>query len=116
MRLLDENNNEITTSDCDLSVGYIQKEIVVRPDASPIDNETKFAWDNDDYEEIQRYIVVPEEVRRQTEIDTLKHNLYNTDYVIIKIAEGAATTEEYAEIIKKRKTWRAKINELEEEV
>ena len=41
MRLLDENDNEISESDCDLSIGYIQQEIVVRADATPIDDETK---------------------------------------------------------------------------
>lgn len=63
MRLLDENDNEIQESDCDLSIGHIQKEIIIRPDAVPIDDVTKFAWDDDDYEEIKRYIVIPESQR-----------------------------------------------------
>lgn len=113
MRLLDENNNEISESDCDLSIGYIQQEIVVRADATPIDDETKFAWSDDDYETIRRYIVVPEEVRTSERVAELKRKLMETDYAIIKIAEGAATPEEYADVIAQRQAWRAEINQLE---
>ena len=46
-------------------------------------------------------------------IDILKQNLVDTDYVIIKIAEGVATKEDYADIIAQRQVWRARINELQ---
>ena len=36
-----------------------------------------------------------------------------TDYIAAKIAEGAATREEYAEELAERAAWRARINELE---
>lgn len=49
------------------------------------------------------------------QIDVLKNKLAATDYVVIKIAEGAATEEEYADVIAQRKEWRAQINELEAE-
>lgn len=52
-------------------------------------------------------------VLAQREIFALKAKLRETDYVVIKIAEGAATTEEYSEVIAQRKGWRARINELE---
>ncbi|WP_417571504.1 hypothetical protein [Parasutterella excrementihominis] len=52
-------------------------------------------------------------VLAQREIFVLKAQLRETDYVVIKIAEGAATTEEYSEVIAQRETWRARINELE---
>lgn len=42
-----------------------------------------------------------------------KNNLRETDYVAIKIMEGAATKEEYADILQERSRWRAEINELE---
>jgi hypothetical protein len=38
-----------------------------------------------------------------------------TDYAVIKIAEGAATPEEYAELIAQRQQWRQEINALEAE-
>lgn len=46
----------------------------------------------------------------------LKKLLEDTDYVVIKIAEGSATLEEYADIIAQRQEWRREINELEQEV
>ena len=52
---------------------------------------------------------------RRAEIISLKKHLADTDYCIIKIAEGVATAEEYADVIAQRATWRARINELEAE-
>jgi len=63
-----------------------------------------------------------EERRRQErqaiidEVNQLKKNLADTDYCVIKIAEGVATKEEYAEVIAQRATWRERINELINEV
>ena len=48
------------------------------------------------------------------EISALQNNLANTDYVVIKIAEGVATAEEYADKHKNRAEWRKRINEIEE--
>ena len=50
----------------------------------------------------------------ETEIRTMKQLLLQTDYIALKIAEGAATKEEYADVVIQRNTWRARINELEE--
>lgn len=47
------------------------------------------------------------------EIAELKTKLAATDYIAAKIAEGAATREEYAEELTERAAWRARINELE---
>lgn len=47
------------------------------------------------------------------EIRELKDQLRETDYAVIKIAEGAATAKEYSEVIAQREVWRARINELE---
>lgn len=48
----------------------------------------------------------------QCEIDECKQRLAQTDYVIIKIAEGVATKDEYAEIIAERAALRERINSL----
>lgn len=56
---------------------------------------------------------LPPEVLAEREILMLKAKLRNTDYTVIKIAEGVATVEEYADVIAQRDTWRARINELE---
>lgn len=47
------------------------------------------------------------------EIEELKDKLTASDYAVIKIAEGAATIEEYADLIAQRAAWRFRINELE---
>lgn len=47
------------------------------------------------------------------EIIELKNKLTASDYAVIKIAEGAATAEEYADLITQRAAWRLRINELE---
>lgn len=113
MRILDEQGQPLTEEQCDLTAGYLREEVVIRPDAEPIDNVTKFAWADEDYETIQRYVVIPEEERRVERIAQLKQQLSDTDYAVIKIAEGAATPEEYAEVIAQRQAWRAEINRLE---
>lgn len=53
-----------------------------------------------------------EEINAQR-IAELKELLKSTDYVVIKIAEGAATAEDYADVIAQRQAWRAEINRLE---
>ena len=42
--------------------------------------------------------------------------LTSTDYIAAKIAEGKATTEEYAEKIAQRQTWRDDINAANAEI
>lgn len=42
----------------------------------------------------------------------LKRKLAATDYVAIKIAEGVATPDDYANILTDRKAWREEINAL----
>lgn len=49
----------------------------------------------------------------EQEIWQLKQQLNNTDYIVIKIAEGEATESDYSDVLANRKVWRARINELE---
>lgn len=42
--------------------------------------------------------------------------LRETDYIAAKIAEGAATPEEYAEVLAKRRKARKEINEAQEKL
>ena len=114
MKILNENNVEISESDVDLSVGILREETIVKPDAKPIDNETKFAWGDEDYETIMRYVVPPDAWRIEHRIEELKRNLADTDYKILKVVEGAATLAEIAATIKQRAAWRKEINELGE--
>lgn len=63
---------------------------------------------------IREVVVVEptEEEKTQARIAELKRLLADTDYAIIKIAEGSATQEEYADLIAQRKAWREEINQL----
>lgn len=45
-----------TLTEYDLETGYLTPAVVIREDAAPIDGETKFAWSDEDYEEVQMYI------------------------------------------------------------
>ena len=73
--------------------------------------EAAEAWD--EYEEIQRFVAYTEKEIADCKIWQLKQKLLDTDYVAIKIVEGAATLDEYAEIIEQRAAWREEINALE---
>lgn len=115
MRILNEKDEEITAEQTDLSNGYLIPAIILRDGAIPPDDVEKFAYTDEDFEEIQRYIAIPSAERNAQRIAELKSKLSATDYCIIKIAEGAATAEEYASIIADREGWRAEINELESE-
>ena len=54
--------------------------------------------------------------KKHAEIVLLKRKLCDTDYKAIKYAEGKYTKEEYAPIDAQREAWRARINELEQEL
>ena len=48
-------------------------------------------------------------------VNKLKQKLADTDYIACKIAEGAATREEYAAELAQRAAWREQIRQLENE-
>ena len=116
MRILDENDNEIRESDIDLEKGKMFQTAIIKPGAKPVDDVTKFAYDDDDYEMVIRYIRIPDKEIISGKITELKKNLMDTDYCIMKVVEGAATLIDYAETIAKRKSWRKEINDLEAEL
>ena len=62
--------------------------------------------------EAGQIIPKPQAMKDLERILELKSNLASTDYKAIKIAEGSATKEEYAEDIAERQAWRAEINAL----
>lgn len=73
--------------------------------------EAKEAWD--EYETIQRFVEYTEKQLGEMRIGELKRNLFDTDYMILKVVEGATTLKEIAETVAKRAAWRREINELE---
>lgn len=56
------------------------------------------------------------EEKASMRIDELKRYLSSTDYVVIKIAEGVASREEYAETLAERKKAREEIKALSQEL
>lgn len=72
MRYVNEKNEPIQESDIDLSKGFLSPAKVIREDANPIDNITKFAWDDTDYEEVQVYSLNPKkEMTPQDDTDAM---------------------------------------------
>lgn len=61
MRTVNESFETIDDSLVDLSKGYLTKAIAIREDATPIDDVTKFAWDDDDYEDVMMYCLYKED-------------------------------------------------------
>lgn len=53
---------------------------------------------------------------KEARINELLSRLSATDYIGIKIAEGAATKTEYANERSQRQQWRAEINELQQDL
>ena len=48
------------------------------------------------------------------EMEDCKRRLAETDYIVIKIAERAATRKDYADVISERAALRERINELQQ--
>ena len=69
--------------------------------------------DKGEYYEIVENAQPSAEQLKQARITELKRQLAATDYAVIKIAEGEATPERYAEVLANRKAWRTEINTLE---
>jgi hypothetical protein len=51
MRYFNEKVELISAKSIDLEKGFLVPFQVIKEDATPIDNATKFAWTDDDYEE-----------------------------------------------------------------
>ena len=66
-----------------------------------------------DREKLDSLLSAEKNENTSKKIDALKAKLSETDYAVIKIAEGAATAEEYADVIEQRRAWRKEINGLE---
>ena len=60
MRYFDDFGNELNENEIDLSLGYLTEGTAIKVDAEQINNETKWAWSDDDYEIVQYYHLYPE--------------------------------------------------------
>lgn len=68
MRYFDDFGNELLENEIDLTRGYLTTGTVIKVDAEPIDNITKFAWADDDYEEAQFYHLFSNNVPEEPEV------------------------------------------------
>ena len=82
-----------TLESYDLSLGRLVETKALREDAVTPDCITKFAYTEDDYEQVQMYIPYPEQTTTQ-KIAELKKQLESTDYKIIKCSECQLVGEE----------------------
>lgn len=97
-----------------LSAGYLP----VEETEIPIDGKvytTSYEIKNGKIITLYNEVIQFEEEIKQNRIYELKQLLAETDYVVIKIAEGEATREEYEEVLDKRRTWREEIRLLQGE-
>lgn len=74
----------------------------------------KEAWD--EYEDILRFVPFSAKELAERRVAELKGKLFDTDYKILKIVEGASTISEMTDVIKQRAAWRKEINELERDI
>lgn len=65
MRIVNEYFKTIDESEVDLTKGQLVKSIGIREDATPVDDITKFAWYDEDYEEVQMYVLNKESEETQ---------------------------------------------------
>lgn len=77
------------------------------------ENQTHTIEDMGEYYAVVKIPEPSEEEIKQARIDELKQKLAETDYVVIKIAEGEATRDDYEDVLNQRQAWRSEINELE---
>ena len=117
MRVINQKRETIT--EFDLTAGKLVSTTVIRADATPIDNANKFAWADEDYEDVQMYVPNPVKTIEQ-QITALKAQLSATDYKVIKCSECLLLGEEMpydiAKLREERQTIRDQINALELEV
>lgn len=94
MRTINENYETIDESVIDLSKGQLLPATVIREYAEPIDDITKFAWSDEDYEEVQMYVLNSEpEKQVKTEQDDIDEMLVDHEYRLTLLELGIYESE-----------------------
>lgn len=89
----------------DLSLGYVTEQVVIRDDAEPIDDVTKFAWADDDYEtrqvyvpytedELSRMAEAAERAQREEWLASAPSQLADMDELLVNLYESQLETDE----------------------
>lgn len=113
MRTVNEKFETIDESMINPDYGEIYQATIIKPDAVAPDHMVKHAYYDDDYEDVIVFRKWSDQEYIQKQIMEYKQKLAKTDYVVIKIAEGAAMNGEYDDILEMRRSMRDKINELQ---
>lgn len=101
--IYDESGNPIENPD--LSLGYVTEQTVVRDGAAPIDNVTKFAWADDDYDtrqvyvpytadELARMAEAAERAEREEWLVSAPSQLADMDELLVALYESQLETDE----------------------
>ena len=74
------NQHLQTITEYDLGKGILLPAKAIKEDAAPIDNVTKWAWAEDDYEDVMMYVETPEETegyvsQEEKELEAIKAEL-----------------------------------------
>lgn len=132
MNIYDVNWNLLDPKDVDDEKGYLiptRKKIIVSEA-----RDDYVVWDS--RRGFERIVHIPEKIKfedcqqyvlysNSQLIDTYSAKLRNTDYIAMKMVEAIASEDvnlleeyknKYADVLKKRKIWRAKIDKLQNEV
>ena len=72
----------------DLSKGRLSNRTVIRADAAPIDNVTKFAWEDGDYQQIKVYIPYEEPDTTPSQLDRIEAQVAYTAMMTGTLMEG----------------------------
>lgn len=86
MRIIDTEGNPLQSPN--LNKGYLVVRQEIRENATPIDNITKFAWEDDDYEEVQVYIPHEEQTAEPTQLDRIEAQVAYTAMMTGTLMEG----------------------------
>ena len=90
------NQNLQTITEYDLGKGILLPAKAIKEDAAPIDNVTKWAWAEDDYEDVMMYVETPEETegyvsQEEKELEAIKTELKGLrdgiDYLVSAIGK-----------------------------
>ena len=88
MIILNESMEEIT--EYDLNHGSLTETVRIRPDAQPIDNITKFAYTDEDYEPVMIYTPYEADAAPSTE-DTILELTADHEYRLCMLELGGET-------------------------
>ncbi len=87
--IVDENYNIIADhSTVDQTLGTLEDCVIINPDAKPIDNINKFAWEDSDYINCKRYVLNKEVIHTPTPEEDLESITVDHEYRLTVLELG----------------------------